>query len=96
MSDQTDQEKNEEDVKEDLGDARGSDGNARETEHGCDDRDDEKNECPSQHDVLLIKEEGIPFFINLSRNARCEWKQLVTGTTIETSWIRVLPSNTID
>ena len=47
--DEHDEEQGEEDIEQNLGDARGRGGYSAEAEHGSDQRDDGENHCPTQH-----------------------------------------------
>src|SRR5438128_1126097 len=60
MTEQRSEKKNHESKKDNFRDSRSSDCDARESENGRDERDDEKSQCPLPH--LASSETVLPFF----------------------------------
>jgi hypothetical protein len=52
IGNETDYRKNQEDEEQNLRDSRRARGNAGKTEHGCNERDDEKDDCVMKHRLL--------------------------------------------
>jgi hypothetical protein len=53
MADQRNEEENQEDVKQDLRNSRRCQSDSGEAKHGCNERHDKKNQCPTKHHGLL-------------------------------------------
>src|SRR3954470_23661068 len=62
IGDETDNRENQEDEEQDLRDSGRACGDAGKAEHGCDERDDEKDNCVMKHRYLRsVVVDGTPF-----------------------------------
>ena len=54
IGNETDDREDQEDEEQDLRDSRCARGNAGKAEHGCDERDDKKDDCVMKHRYLRV------------------------------------------